>query len=161
MNTFGRERTIPEEFLERWARWRPPMPQGKGYVSGAAMLISREVFLGLDGFDESFFMYYEDIDLCLRANRSGIAVSVNPSWVVRHIGGHSAGRDSGTALVRSYDSARHFYSKNGHNLVLYRSLCRLDALLRLSLFSLLPSRRSSLPAFRQLLAHLATGRETS
>jgi N-acetylglucosaminyl-diphospho-decaprenol L-rhamnosyltransferase len=155
VTTFGRERSISEEFLLRWARWRPPMPNGKGYVSGAALLVPRKVFLGLDGFDESFFMYYEDIDLCLRANRSGIPVTVEPSWVVRHTGGHAARRDEGTALVRSYDSARFFYAKNGRSLASYRALCRVDAVLRLALFSLLPSRRSSVPALRQLLAHLA------
>lgn len=155
VTSFGRERSILEEFLLRWARWRPPMPKGEGYVSGAALLVPRKVFLALDGFDESFFMYYEDIDLCLRANRSGIPVTVEPSWVVRHTGGHAARRDGGTALIRSYESASYFYAKNGRSVTTYRALCRVDALLRLALFSLLPSRRSSVAALRQLVAHMA------
>ena len=155
VRTFGRKRSISEEFLLRWARWRPPMPKGEGYVSGAALLVPRKVFLGLDGFDESFFMYYEDIDFCLRANQSGIPVTVEPSWVVRHMGGHAARRDGGTALIRSYESANYFYAKNGRSVRSYRALCRVDAILRLAVFSSIPSRRSSIPPLRQLLAHIA------
>jgi GT2 family glycosyltransferase len=155
VTTFGRKRAISEEFLMRWARWRPPMPEGEGYVGGAALLVPRDVFLGLGGFDEAFFMYYEDIDLCLRANRSGVSVTVAPAWVVRHTGAHAAGRDPGTALIRSYESATYFYAKNGRSVALYRALCRVDALLRVALFSLVPSRRSSVPALRQLLSHIA------
>jgi GT2 family glycosyltransferase/O-antigen ligase len=155
VTTFGRKRSILEEFLQRWARWRPPMPKGEGYVSGAALLVPKDAFLRLGGFDEAFFMYYEDIDLCLRANRSGVPVSVEPSWIVRHTGGHAARRDGGTALIRSYESARYFYAKNGRSVAIYRALCQVDALLRLTLFSLLPSRRSSVPALRQLLGHMA------
>ena len=154
--TYGRRRTIAEEFFQRWARVRPSMPMGEGYVSGAALLVQRNDFLALNGFDESFFMYYEDIDLCLRANQSGIPVTVEPSWVVRHEGGHAAKRDSGTALIRSYDSARYFYSKHGGNVALYRGLCWFDAIMRLALFSILPARRSSVPAVRRLLAHIST-----
>jgi GT2 family glycosyltransferase len=154
VTTFGRERSISEEFLQRWARWRPPIPKGQGYVSGAALLVQKNVFLELGGFDETFFMYYEDIDLCLRANRLGVSVAVEPSWVVRHTGGHAARRDGGIALIRSYDSATYFYAKNGRSVTAYRALCRVDAQLRLMLFSLLPSRRGSVPALRQLLNYM-------
>jgi GT2 family glycosyltransferase len=158
VTTSGRQRSIAEEFLLRWARWSPAMPEGEGYVSGAALLVERGVFLELGGFDETFFMYYEDIDLCLRANRTGISVRVDPTWVVRHTGGHSARRDAGTALIRSYESARYFYAKNGRSVATYRALCRLDARLRIAVFSLLPSRRASVPAFQQLLTHLEVTR---
>jgi N-acetylglucosaminyl-diphospho-decaprenol L-rhamnosyltransferase len=159
--TYGRRRTILEEFLLRWARMRSPRPRGEGYVSGAALLVSRKALLGLDGFDESFFMYYEDIDFCLRANRSGIPVTVETSWVVRHEGGHVAKRDRGIALIRSYDSASYFYAKHGGSVALYRTLCRVDVLIRLALFAVMPSRRSSIPALRRLLAHINTAPSAS
>ena len=154
MKTFGQKRTIGEEFLIRWARIRPRVPAGKGYVSGAALLVPRDVFAELGGFDESFFMYYEDIDLCVRANHSGIPVGVDSAWIVRHQGGHAAGRDQGTALIRSYESAVHFYSKHGMDVGLYRRLCRIDATMKLALFTLLPSRRASVPGMRRLLARI-------
>lgn len=44
------------------------------WVSGFCMLIKRDVFAALNGFDERYFMYYEDVDLCARAWRAGFAV---------------------------------------------------------------------------------------
>jgi GT2 family glycosyltransferase len=153
--TWGQHRTIMEEFLLRWARLPPPMPDGRGYVSGAAMLVPRSTFLELGGFDENFFMYYEDIDFCWRANTAEIPVTVEPAWRVRHSGGHAASRDRGRALIRSYDSASYFFAKHGENIVVYRLLCRIDAWLKLAVFSMLPQRRNTLHAIRQLSAHIA------
>jgi GT2 family glycosyltransferase len=120
-------------------------------------LIPRAVFLELGGFDEAFFMYYEDIDLCLRANDCGISVKVEPEWTVCHVGGHAANADRAGALIRSYDAASYFFAKHGGNVRLYRLLCRIDADVKLGLFRLLPSRRSWVPAIRQLREHLAKG----
>ena len=153
--TSGRRRSILEEFLLRWARLRPRIPVGRGYVSGAALLIPRKVFRELGGFDEAFFMYYEDIDLCLRAGAAGTPVRVEPTWRVRHVGGHAAKADRATALIRSYESAAYFFAKHGENVKLYRLLCRLDADLKLALYQLLPSMRDRVPAVRRLREYLA------
>lgn len=153
--TWGRRRSILEEFMQRWARVPPRMPVGQGYVSGVAMLLPRAIFLELGGFDEAFFMYYEDIDLCQRATDAGVPVKVEPEWSVRHAGGHAAKTDRATAFIRSYDAASYFFAKHGQNVGLYRLLCRIDARLRLALYPLLPGRRDWVPALRQLLMHLA------
>jgi len=161
MPTYGRRRSILEEFVQRWARRRPRIPRGEGYVSGASLLVPRETFVALGGFDERFFMYYEDIDLCLRANQADISVTVEPSWRVRHEGGHAASRDRGTALIQSYDSACYFYAKHGMNVALYRTLCHVDALIRLALFSIMPSRRNAVRGVRRLLTHLHAASDTT
>ncbi len=153
--TSGRRRSILEEFLLRWARLRPPIPVGHGYVSGAALLVPRKVFRALGGFDEAFFMYYEDIDLCLRASAAGTPVRVEPTWLVRHSGGHAANADRATALIRSYESAAYFFAKHGGNVKLYRILCRLDADVKLALYKLVPNMRDRVPAVRQLREYLA------
>ena len=44
------------------------------WVSGFCMLIKTEVFAALNGFDERYFMYYEDVDFCARAWRAGFPV---------------------------------------------------------------------------------------
>lgn len=54
------------------------------YVSGACMLIKREVVEKIGFFDERFFMYFEDVDYCLRAKRAGFTVGVNANVVVNH-----------------------------------------------------------------------------
>lgn len=52
---------------------------------GCSVLIPRNLFLGLKGFDESFFMYYEDADLSWRMRRSGYRIVFEPRSVVQHI----------------------------------------------------------------------------
>lgn len=54
------------------------------YLSGACLLIKREVIKKIGLFDERFFMYFEDVDFCLRAKRAGFSIAVNPDVVVSH-----------------------------------------------------------------------------
>jgi GT2 family glycosyltransferase len=60
-------------------------------VSGVSMAVRREWFLGCGGFDEGFFMYFEDTDLCLRAWLEGYRVRFVPESVVLHAFGGTAG----------------------------------------------------------------------
>jgi GT2 family glycosyltransferase len=62
------------------------------WVSGACMLIRRELLERLAGLDEDFFLYCEDIDLCKRVQDAGYDVVFEPSAVAVHIGGHSGPR---------------------------------------------------------------------
>lgn len=62
-------------------------------VSGACFAIGREAFQELGGFDERFFMYFEDADLCRRAAAAGMPIRYVPSAVVTHIGGASSSED--------------------------------------------------------------------
>ena len=48
------------------------------------MLFRREVFEKLRGFDERYFLYYEDVDLCARLNLQGYAVALCPAATVVH-----------------------------------------------------------------------------
>lgn len=58
---------------------------------GAAMLIRKEIFEDMDGFDERYFCYFEDVDLCFRLRLAGWRVLQSPDAVVTHIGGASSG----------------------------------------------------------------------
>ena len=64
-------------------------------VSGACMLLPREVFAEVGLFSPEFFMYSEDIDLCLKVRNSGRKVYYIPKATVVHHGGKSAGTSSG------------------------------------------------------------------
>ena len=67
-------------------------PQEVDWVSGAAIAMRLETFRRLLGFDESFFMYCEDVDLCKRAAAQGIKTFFHPLVMVMHqIGGSSNG----------------------------------------------------------------------
>ncbi len=60
-------------------------------VSGVSMAVRREWFLGTGGFDDGFFMYFEDSDLCLRAWLEGHRIRFVPESVVQHAFGGTAG----------------------------------------------------------------------
>jgi N-acetylglucosaminyl-diphospho-decaprenol L-rhamnosyltransferase len=64
------------------------------WVSGACVLVRRSVLEELDGFDEGFFMYCEDIDLCRRLWSARHELVYEPRAVVSHEGGASAPRAS-------------------------------------------------------------------
>lgn len=59
------------------------------WVSGAALAIKRDVFEKIGGFDEEFFMYGEDMDLCRRAREAGFGVIYDPTLVILHSCGKS------------------------------------------------------------------------
>lgn len=62
------------------------------WVSGACMLVRRDLLERLEGWDEVFFMYCEDKDLCRRARDAGYEVRFDPSATCLHVGGVSAPR---------------------------------------------------------------------
>lgn len=62
------------------------------WVSGACVALRRDVLAQIGGFDERFFMYYEDMDLCRRVRNRGLDVRFEPSVSVTHIGAASAPR---------------------------------------------------------------------
>ena len=69
-------------------------PHDVEWASGVCVLIRRQVLEFLDGWDEGFFMYGEDIDLCKRINDAGYRIRFVPNAVVEHRGGASAPRPS-------------------------------------------------------------------
>jgi GT2 family glycosyltransferase len=124
---------VRDEIARSWFRRRGPSPSGRGFVSGAAMLVDRTSFERLGGFDERYFLFYEDIDLCLRANDQDIATRVDERWAVRHAGAHSTRRQFGSSLIWSYESAIRFHRRHGHSVTGYRIYLITDALLRASI----------------------------
>lgn len=77
-----------------------PFTRNVSAVTGACLAIRRSVFAELDGFDESFPVNYNDVDLCLRARRAGYEVLVEPAAVLRHYECQS--RQAGVRLEERY-----------------------------------------------------------
>lgn len=74
---------------------RPPgAPRDVPFVSGACLLLDADLLRRLGGFDERYFAYFEDWDLCLRAARIGARCVHVPSAAVRHAGSATVGRNS-------------------------------------------------------------------
>jgi N-acetylglucosaminyl-diphospho-decaprenol L-rhamnosyltransferase len=66
-----------------------PVEGSVGWLSGSCLLVRREAFREVGGFDEGYFMYFEDTDLCERVAKAGWDVVYAPSAVVEHRGGHA------------------------------------------------------------------------
>jgi GT2 family glycosyltransferase len=94
----------------RDARWyaRPWSPE---WVSGACMLVRRSALEAVGGWDEGFFLFGEDVDLCARLRAEGLSVSFVPDACVRHREGASA--PSGVTLPL-LAAARVHYSRKHH-----------------------------------------------
>lgn len=72
--------------MVRHKNWdnKPKTVQTVAHVAGAAILISREVIDQIGMFDERFFLYFEDLDYCLRAKAAGFTTHINPDVVAEH-----------------------------------------------------------------------------
>jgi N-acetylglucosaminyl-diphospho-decaprenol L-rhamnosyltransferase len=80
------------------------------WVMGAAMLIRRDRFDAVGGFDERYFMYWEDADLCRRLRQQGWTTRYVPRARVAHAGGVSAKRSGAAAIRAFHDSAYRYYA---------------------------------------------------
>ncbi|TSC75052.1 MAG: glycosyl transferase family protein [Parcubacteria group bacterium Gr01-1014_44] len=72
----------------------------KEYVIGAGMLIKKEVLEKIDGFDEVYFLYFEDADLCLRAQLAGYKLKIAPETMIYHQGAASTSTLGKPLLLR-------------------------------------------------------------
>jgi riboflavin kinase/FMN adenylyltransferase len=64
------------------------------WASGAAIVVRSDMFINLEGFDESFFAHQEEIDLCWRMKNAGYKVMSVPQSIVYHVGGSSLAYDN-------------------------------------------------------------------
>lgn len=71
------------------------------WVAGSSLLVYRHAFERIGGFDERYFLFFEDIDFCLRLRKSGGRIYYNPYVTLLHHRGQSAKKSAGIA-ARAY-----------------------------------------------------------
>lgn len=104
--------------LSRWVVAPPPPRQASrtDWLSGASLFVRTKVFEDIGLLDESYFMYFEETDLCLRADRAGWECWYVPESRVVHLVGQSSGFDSSKSVKPPpkwwFDSRRRYYVKN-------------------------------------------------
>lgn len=81
-------------------------------ISGSFMMLRREVYEKIGGFDEDFFMYGEDLDLCYRIQKAGYKVYYTHSTQIIHYKGESTRRSSIDETRIFYDAMHLFVSKH-------------------------------------------------
>ncbi len=81
------------------------------WVAGTCVMIRTQAFRAVGGFDERFFLYWEDADLCQRLRARGGRVVFVPSAVVEHAAAQSSDRARVRSLVAFHRSALRYYGK--------------------------------------------------
>lgn len=85
------------------------------WISGACLLANKVHFDVLGGFDESYFMYMEDVDICWRAGQKGNKVLYNPFAKVMHVQGVSSRQHPYKMTIEHHRSLYKFFSKIASN----------------------------------------------
>ena len=102
-------RVAPDNpFTRRYRSTGERLDGGVDWVSGAFFVIRRGAFERLGGFDEAYFMFAEDMDLCWRAHQAGIGVGVAPVAIVTHVEGVARAAHPYKMLVAHHRSAFRF-----------------------------------------------------
>lgn len=116
---FGLHLGVVSKLLSQWVV-APPISEEAcqtDWVAGASMIVRREVFELVGLLDEKYFMYYEEMDFCLRANKSGWPCWYVPQSQVVHLVGQSSGVTNTKRPPKRlpgywFDSRRRYFLKN-------------------------------------------------
>ncbi len=111
---------LPERLYESRANGRYPRryytantkPFLVDFPLGATMMVRRDVAEKTGGFDESFFMYCEELDWCMRIRKAGWHIYTVPTAEVVHYGGESTKQVAARSLVNLWDSRAKFYRRH-------------------------------------------------
>jgi len=100
---------LPRRLRERAEPFRAQTARTVGWAIGACLAAATSTLRRLGPFDPGVHLYYEDMELCLRARAAGLPTVLHPRLVVRHAGGHSTlrgGEDFETLARRRREAVR-------------------------------------------------------
>lgn len=128
--SYGREvgffgQVVQKTLLNPWAKHSLPRrkkPKDVAWLSAACLLARREVIDQVGGFDENFFIYFEDIDLCRRIRAAGWRLIFDPRVQVQHEGGATTAPKPRSSRLEYRCSQILFYDK--HASAVSRSLLK-------------------------------------
>ena len=121
-----------------YRRWEHDFERDVDFVIGACMLVRREAFDGVGGFDEQFFLYAEEEDWCKRIADAGWKVTFTPAAEVMHLNGGS-GKSQPDRVFDEFHRGAERYLRKHHGsigLFVYRVAIVFGSLVRISVFSL-------------------------
>jgi GT2 family glycosyltransferase len=115
----GRSSWLTERFPNNWATRRNLLglagadPIDVDWIAGSCFMTTRTAFDAVGGFDEEFFLYWEDADYCQRLKKMGLKSTYLPAVSVQHTGGRSSELVPSLAIKSFHHSALHLYLKHG------------------------------------------------
>ena len=133
---FSRSKIFGSYFL---TYWNHESIRKVDWLSGAFMLIKKEVFKKFGGFDEDYFMYSEDADICLRLSRAGFKNYYFSQYSIRHDDGAVASSNKALRNSQIWRSRKLYFLKNYslRHALLESYLFFLGVINRLLVFSLI------------------------
>ena len=129
--SFGSMPGIASELLQKlwnagYARGRGPLRNAVrnrysrertvDWVSAACLLTRRDTLETVSGFDENFFLYSEDVDLCARIRATGARILFTPEVEIVHLLGRSVAKNRDRVVYESHRSRLYFYEKHHRRL---------------------------------------------
>jgi GT2 family glycosyltransferase len=78
------------------------------WIAGMFMLFRSDTYRALGGFDETYFLYYEDVDLCHRLRKTGKSVIYNPAAEIVHDARRASRKDPRLAYRHLCSALRYF-----------------------------------------------------
>jgi N-acetylglucosaminyl-diphospho-decaprenol L-rhamnosyltransferase len=118
--SFGRDvsffgQLVQKTILNPWSRWSVPRQsrtRDAAWLSAACLLARREAVDQAGGFDEEFFIYFEDLDLCRRIRGAGWRLIFDPRVQIQHLGGATTDPRPRRSRLEYRRSQLHFYDKH-------------------------------------------------
>ncbi len=86
-------------------------PQAVDVLLGACILMPTKLFWELGGFDEAYFIYSEEVDLCEKISAAGYAIEYCPQATITHLGGQSTGQVADEMFLELYRNKVKFFRK--------------------------------------------------
>ena len=113
------------------------VPRRLDWVKGTCMFVRKEAWDGVQGFDEDYFMYVEDIDICYKGKKLGWDAYYDPKNDILHYGGASSTSDF--PLTSEISGLRRFYSNyySTGEQILLRFILKFGSFMRMILFGFL------------------------
>ncbi len=104
--SYGLKTGIIAKWLDRWTVATPmtKIAQPIDWISGASMMIRPALFEAIGGFDENYFLYFEETDFCHRARQAGFSTWYVPESRVMHVMGQSTKVTDEKTVLQRYPS---------------------------------------------------------
>lgn len=129
-NSYGKEPTILAMMLRHVTKKQyGSQPFFADWVSGGALAIRKKIFDQVGGFDENFFLYWEDVDLCRRVREAGFSIMVQPQFCILHARGGSGLESKQKTL--EYDRSADIYYRKHYPVYIWRFQGLLRSIYRL------------------------------
>src|SRR3989338_1730679 len=99
-------------------------PVSAAWVSGAVFLLKKETYDSVGGFDENFFIYKEEEDLCYMLRKNGACIIYDPTVTIFHRGGVSARKEDHMQKSSAYFIEKHFRNRPSYYFAKFILWCK-------------------------------------